>query len=150
MTRKKIEIYTDGACSGNPGPGGYCAILKYNGHEKIIRGGDKNTTNNRMELLGVLNGLKAIKEPCDVTVYSDSKYFIDAIDKGWAKKWRSNNWMRNKKDPALNKDIWEELLITLEIHNVKLVWVKGHSGHRENEICDKVAVEESMKHKAEL
>lgn len=142
---KKIELYTDGACSGNPGPGGYGAILRFGQVEKEISGGEAETTNNRMELTAVIEGLKALKEPCDVTIYSDSKYIIDAIEKGWAKKWEANNWMRNKKEPALNKDLWAQLLALLDGHKITLVWVKGHAGHPENERCDKMAVEESQK-----
>ncbi|MGL5973027.1 MAG: ribonuclease HI [Oscillospiraceae bacterium] len=145
--KKQINIYTDGACSGNPGPGGYCAVLKYQNHEKIIKGGEKSTTNNRMELTAVLKGLEAIKEPCDITIYSDSKYFIDAIEKNWVTKWQENNWMRNKKDPVLNVDLWKDILKQFKIHNIYLIWVKGHSGHLENDICDKIAVSESLKYK---
>lgn len=142
---KKITMFTDGACSGNPGPGGWGTILRYQGKEKELSGGCSSTTNNKMELTAVIEGLKALREPCQVTIYSDSKYFIDAIEQGWAKKWRANNWMRNKKDPALNKELWEEILRLFEIHTIKLVWVKGHSGHSENERCDQLAVRESQK-----
>lgn len=145
--RKQVEIFTDGACSGNPGPGGYGVILRYKGINKELSGGDPTTTNNRMELTAVITGLQALKEPCDVTLYSDSKYIIDAIQKGWAKKWKANGWMRNKKDPALNPDLWDKLLDLLEVHNVTFVWVKGHAGHPENERCDQLAVEQSLKHK---
>ncbi len=144
---KHIEIYTDGACSGNPGPGGYGAILVYNGVEKEISGGDRNTTNNRMELTAAIVGLEALKEPCAVTLYSDSKYLIDAINCGWAVKWRENGWMRTKKERALNSDLWSRLLGLLEKHQVTLVWVKGHAGHTENERCDALAVAESLKFK---
>lgn len=146
--RKQVEIFTDGACSGNPGPGGYGVILRYKGVSKELSGGDPATTNNRMELTAVINGLSALKEPCDVTLYSDSKYIIDAVQKGWAKKWRSNGWKRNAKEPALNPDLWEKLLNLLELHNVSFVWVKGHAGHPENERCDQLAVAESQKHKS--
>lgn len=142
---KKIDMFTDGACSGNPGPGGWGTILRYKGTERELSGGSAATTNNKMELTAVIEGLKALKEPCDITIHSDSKYFIDAIDKGWAEKWQANNWMRNKKEPALNKELWEELLSLLEKHKVTLVWVKGHSGHPENERCDQLAVNESQK-----
>ncbi len=145
--RKQVEIFTDGACSGNPGPGGYGVILRYKGINKELSGGEHTTTNNRMELTAVITGLQALKEPCDVTLYSDSKYIIDAIQKGWAKKWKANGWMRNKKDPALNPDLWDKLLDLLEVHNVTFVWVKGHAGHPENERCDQLAVEQSLKHK---
>lgn len=138
---KCVEIFTDGACSGNPGPGGYGTILKYKGVEKELSGGEKMTTNNRMELMAAIVGLEALKERCNVTLYSDSKYLIDAINCGWAVKWRVNNWMRNKKEAAQNPDLWERLLNLLDMHDVKLVWVKGHAGHPENERCDRMAVE---------
>ena len=137
--KKQVEIFTDGACSGNPGPGGYGVILRYKGVSKELSGGEEQTTNNRMELTAVITGLSALKEPCAVTLYSDSKYIIDAIQKGWAKKWRANGWMRNAKDPALNPDLWEKLLDLLEKHEVTFVWVKGHAGHPENERCDELA-----------
>ncbi len=137
---KQVDIFTDGACQGNPGPGGWGAILRYQGREKELSGGDPNTTNNRMELSAVIESLKCLKEPCQVTLYSDSQYVCNAISRGWAKKWRSNGWMRNKKEPALNPDLWEELLQLLDRHSVKTVWVKGHAGHPENERCDRLAV----------
>ena len=143
---KKVEIFTDGACSGNPGPGGWGTILRYNGAEKELSGGEANTTNNRMELSAVINGLKALKEPCEVTLYSDSQYVCNALKLGWAKKWRSQGWMRNKKDPALNPELWSELLDLCDKHQVEVVWVKGHAGHPENERCDRLAVEESRKY----
>ena len=145
--RKHVEIYTDGACSGNPGPGGWGAILRYKGISRELADGEASTTNNRMELSAVINGLGALKEPCDVTLYSDSKYVIDAIQKGWAKKWKANGWMRNKKDPALNSDLWEKLLQLLDLHHVEFIWVKGHAGHPENERCDQMAVEQSQKYR---
>ena len=138
---KKVEIYTDGACLGNPGIGGYGAILKYNGHKKEISGGYENTTNNRMEITAVIEALKLLKEPCDITIYSDSQYVCNAITKGWAKSWETKGWMRNKKEPALNADLWKKLLELIENHKVELVWVKGHAGHPENERCDALAVE---------
>ena len=138
---KTVYLYTDGACSGNPGPGGYGAILKYGKFEKEICGGDENTTNNRMELLGVIKGLEALNEPCHVVLTSDSKYVIDALSLGWAEKWKQNGWMRNKKDAALNPDLWERLLELTQIHQMEYNWVKGHAGHPENERCDKMAVE---------
>ena len=147
MTKEKVKIFTDGACSGNPGAGGYGVVLQYKGNEKTLSGGEANTTNNRMELTGVIEGLKALKRPCDVILTTDSKYIVDAITKGWVYKWKAQNWMRDKKSPALNSDLWKELLPLLEIHNVEFVWVKGHAGHRENEICDSLAVSESMKYK---
>lgn len=144
---KKVDIYTDGACSGNPGPGGFGAILRFGKYEKEMSGGEKETTNNRMELMGVITALSALKEPCEVTIYSDSKYIIDSVQKGWAKKWKKNGWMRNKKEKALNSDLWEVLLDLLHIHKVKFIWVKGHAGHPENERCDELAVAESQKYK---
>ena len=145
--KKQVEIFTDGACSGNPGPGGYGVILRYKGINKELSGGEACTTNNRMELTAVITGLSALKESCCVTLYSDSKYIIDAIQKGWAKKWQANGWMRNKKHPALNPDLWEKLLHLLEQHEVNFVWVKGHAGHPENERCDRLAVEQSRQFK---
>lgn len=142
---KKVEIFTDGACSGNPGPGGWGTILRYNGAEKELSGGEANTTNNRMELTAVISGLKALKEPCEVTLYSDSQYVCNALKLGWAKKWQSQGWMRNKKEPALNPELWEELLRLCDIHQVEVVWVKGHAGHPENERCDRLAVEQSKR-----
>ena len=137
---KKIEIFTDGACQGNPGPGGWGAILRYNGHEKEISGGEGCTTNNRMELCAVIEALSLLKEPCNVTLFSDSKYVCDAISKGWAKKWQRNGWKRSGNSPALNPDLWEKLLSLISIHKVSIIWVKGHAGHPENERCDKLAV----------
>ena len=137
---KFVELFTDGACSGNPGKGGWGAILRYEGHEKELSGGEAETTNNRMELTAVIRGLEALKEPCHVRLTSDSKYVIDAIDKGWVYGWKRNNWRKADKKPALNVDLWERLLPLLERHQVELVWVKGHQGHPENERCDKMAV----------
>lgn len=143
---KKVEIFTDGACSGNPGPGGWGAVLRYNGVEKELSGGETNTTNNRMELSAVIYALKALKEPCEVTLYSDSQYVCNALKLGWAKKWRSNGWMRNKKEPALNPELWSELLDLCDKHEVEVIWVKGHAGHPENERCDRLAVAEAKKY----
>lgn len=145
--RKHVEIFTDGACSGNPGPGGYGAILRYNGMEKELSGGEHETTNNRMELLGAITALRALKEPCRVTLYTDSQYVTNGINKGWAEKWKQNGWMRNKKEPALNPDLWDALLGELQRHEVELVWVRGHAGHPENERCDRLAVTECEKHR---
>ena len=144
---KKLSIYTDGACSGNPGPGGWGAILVYNGIEKVMSGGEAHTTNNRMELMAAITGLEALKEPCEVTLYSDSKYMIDAIQQRWVYKWKANGWMRNKKDPALNPDLWQRLLDQLDRHQVTLIWVKGHAGHPENERCDALAVAAASRYK---
>ena len=144
---KHVEIYTDGACSGNPGPGGYGTILRYGGAEKELSGGEAETTNNRMELMAAIAGLEALKERCAVTLYSDSKYLTDAIKCGWAVKWRANGWRRGRNAPALNADLWERLLGLLENHEVEIVWVKGHAGHPENERCDRLAVEQSARFK---
>lgn len=146
ITLKQVEIFTDGACSGNPGPGGWGAVLRYNGREKELSGGESNTTNNRMELSAVIFALKALKEPCKVILYSDSQYVCNALKLGWAKKWQSQGWMRNKKDPALNPELWEELLRLCDIHDVEVNWVKGHAGHPENERCDRLAVAAAQKY----
>lgn len=143
---KNVEIFTDGACSGNPGSGGWGAILRYKGNEKELSGGAADTTNNRMEITAALQALTALKEPCNVTLYSDSQYVCNALKLGWAKKWKANNWMRNKKEPALNPDLWEKLLEQYDRHNVTVVWVKGHAGHPENERCDRLAVEQAKKY----
>ena len=142
-----VTIYTDGACSGNPGPGGYGAILMYGEHKKELSGGDPNTTNNRMELMGVITALKALKRPCQVDLYTDSQYVVNAIEKGWAKKWQANGWMRNKKDKALNPDLWQMLLDLLAVHQVTFHWVKGHAENPYNNRCDELAVAESHKYK---
>ncbi|MEA5056000.1 MAG: ribonuclease HI [Anaerotignum propionicum] len=136
---KTIVIYTDGACSGNPGAGGYGVVMLYGTARKELSGGYRKTTNNRMEVLAVIKGLEALKEPCAVKLYSDSKYVVDAIEKGWAKKWRSQGWMRNNKEKASNVDLWERLLALLEIHQVSFIWVKGHADNPENERCDQLA-----------
>lgn len=138
--KKRVEIFTDGACSGNPGPGGYGAILKYGEHTKELSGGEEQTTNNRMELTAVITALEALKEPCLVVLTTDSKYVVDGIEKGWAKSWRENGWKKKDKKPALNPDLWGKLLDLLEIHEVNFNWVKGHAGHPENERCDELAV----------
>lgn len=144
---KHVVIYTDGACSGNPGPGGFGIILQYGEHRKEISQGFPNTTNNRMELLGVITALESLKTPCIVDLYSDSKYVIDAIQKGWAVKWRSKNWMRTPKEPAKNPDLWERLLDLLDIHDVTFHWVKGHAQNENNNRCDQLAVEAWKKFK---
>lgn len=140
---KSVEIFTDGACSGNPGPGGYGVILRFGSRQKELSGGESATTNNRMELLGAITGLAALKEKCRVTLYTDSRYVADGLTKGWAKKWRANGWRKADKSPALNSDLWDRLLELYDSHDVKIVWVKGHAGHPENERCDKLAVEAS-------
>lgn len=137
---KKVEIYTDGACSGNPGRGGWGAVLVYAGHEKELSGGAENTTNNRMELTAVIEALAALREPCEVTLTSDSKYVIDALTLGWAEGWRARGWKKADKSPALNADLWERLLHLVEMHKMTYVWVKGHAGHPYNERCDRLAV----------
>ena len=144
---KTVTLYTDGACSGNPGPGGWGAILSYNGVEKELSGGDANTTNNRMELLAVISGLEALKEPCRVELYSDSKYVIDGLSKGWAASWQKNGWRKADKKPALNPDLWEKLLNLVEKHELSYHWVKGHADNPYNNRCDQLAVTESQKYK---
>ncbi|MCB0283831.1 MAG: ribonuclease HI [Calditrichaeota bacterium] len=137
---KTIQIFTDGACSGNPGPGGYGAILRYNDHVREISQGYKLTTNNRMELRALIAALESLKEKCRLQIYSDSKYIVDAVNNKWAKRWRANGWMRNKKESALNPDLWGKLLDLLDKHEYSIEWVKGHAGHPENERCDELAV----------
>ncbi len=140
-----VEIFSDGACSGNPGPGGFGAILRCDGREKEISGGEPHTTNNRMELLGVITALEALKYPCEVRVTTDSKYVVDGISKGWAVGWKKRGWKKSDGKPALNPDLWERLLALLEIHKTEFVWIKGHAGHPENERCDRLAVSEREK-----
>ncbi|MBQ4612323.1 MAG: ribonuclease HI [Clostridia bacterium] len=137
---KRVEIFTDGACSGNPGKGGWGAVLRYQGKEKELCGGAQQTTNNRMELTAVIEALSALKEPCTVTLTTDSKYVVDAIEKGWVYAWKKNGWRKADKKPALNVDLWETLLPLLTKHEVTFCWVKGHDGHPENERCDALAV----------
>ena len=143
--KKLVYIFSDGACSGNPGPGGYGVILRCDGKEKELSGGEPDTTNNRMELSGVIAGLEALKYPCRVIIQTDSRYVVDGIEKGWARSWQRNNWIKSDKKPALNKDLWERLLELLELHEVSFVWIKGHAGHEENERCDRLAVAERDK-----
>lgn len=143
--KKLVYIYSDGACSGNPGPGGYGVILRCDGREKELSGGEADTTNNRMELSGVIAGLEALKFPCRVILQTDSRYVVDGIEKGWAESWRRKNWIKSDKKPALNRDLWERLLELLEVHEVKFVWIKGHAGFEENERCDRLAVAERNK-----
>ena len=137
---KTVEIFTDGACSGNPGPGGWGAVLRFAGKEKELSGGEKETTNNRMELTAVIRALSALMEPCKVRLTTDSKYVCDAINQRWVYGWRANGWRKADKKPTLNVDLWEELLPLLETHEVEFLWVKGHAGHPENERCDALAV----------
>ena len=142
---KTVTIYTDGACSGNPGPGGWGAILEWQGHEKELSGGEAQTTNNRMELTAVLTALSMLKEPCIVELYSDSKYVVDAIDKGWLYGWQKKGWIKADKKPVLNVDLWQQLLPELKRHDVRLHWVKGHAENEKNNRCDQLAVAESKK-----
>ena len=137
---KKVEIFTDGACSGNPGPGGWGAVLRYEGREKELSGGELDTTNNRMELMAAIKALSALKEPCNVVLTTDSKYLADGITKGWAQSWKNNGWRKADKKPALNTDLWEQILTLFSKHSVTINWVKGHNGHPENERCDALAV----------
>ncbi len=142
---KQVTLYTDGACSGNPGPGGWAAILQYGEAEKVLSGGEESTTNNRMELTAAIRGLEALKEPCAVTLYSDSRYLVDAVNLGWARGWRSRGWMRTRREPAKNPELWEELLALLEKHQVEFHWVKGHADDPCNARCDALAVAESRR-----
>ena len=144
---KKVEIFTDGACSGNQGPGGWGAILRYNGVEKELSGGEKDTTNNRMELTAVISALKALKMPCEAVITTDSKYVFESVTKGWVYSWQKNGWRKADKKPALNIDLWTELLELLSKHQVTFNWVKGHNEHPENERCDRLAVAECEKYK---
>ena len=144
---KQIEIFTDGACSGNPGPGGYGAILRYGKHEREISQGFAETTNNRMELTAAIEALKLLKEPCEVPLFTDSQYLVNGINRGWAKKWKANGWMRNKKEKALNSELWDQLLALCAQHKITFVWLKGHAGHPENERCDRLAVAAAEKAK---
>ena len=146
---KQVEVYTDGACSGNPGPGGWGAVLRYRFdgkvYEKELSGGDASTTNNRMELTAVLTALAILKEPCVVELYSDSKYVVDAIEKGWLYGWQKKGWIKADKKPVLNVDLWQQLLPLLARHDVRLHWVKGHAENEKNNRCDQLAVAESKK-----
>lgn len=144
---KHVDIYTDGACKCNPGPGGWGAVFIYGGREKELSGGEPNTTNNRMELMAAISALEALKEPCEVTLTSDSKYMVDSIEKGWVYGWKQRGWKKADKSPALNPDLWERLLVLLDTHKVKLVWVKGHAGHPYNERCDELACMEAEKYR---
>ena len=142
---KTVTLYTDGACSGNPGPGGWGAILEFNGREKELSGGESSTTNNRMELTAVIEGLSALKEPCRVELYSDSKYVIDSLEKGWARSWQKRGWVKSDKTPALNPDLWEKLLALADTHELHCHWVKGHAENEKNNRCDQLAVAQSKK-----
>ena len=144
---KHVNVYTDGACSGNPGPGGWGAVLEYNGQRREMSGGERETTNNRMELTAVIRGLQALKEPCTVELYSDSKYVLDALEKGWAWGWKKRGWVKSDKKPALNSDLWETLLTLTQKHDVHYHWVKGHAENPKNNRCDELAVSEWKKRK---
>jgi ribonuclease HI len=137
---KSITIYTDGACLGNPGPGGYGVVLMYGESRKELSGGYRRTTNNRMEIMAAIRGLAALKEPCQVRLVSDSSYLVNAIEKGWARRWRTNGWRRQDKKPAENRDLWETILDLCDTHQVRFEWIRGHTGHPENERCDRLAV----------
>ncbi|MCQ2977392.1 MAG: ribonuclease HI [archaeon] len=143
---KEVTLYTDGACSGNPGPGGYGAVLIYKDTVKELSEGFKETTNNRMELLSVVVGLRCLKEKCKVDIYSDSKYVVDAINKGWLKSWQDNNWRKSDKKEVKNVELWQELLVEMDKHEITFHWVKGHDGNEYNEICDKLAVKAYQKY----
>lgn len=143
---KKVFVFTDGACSGNPGPGGWGAILRYKETEKELSGSEADTTNNRMELTACIMALRTLKEPCEVELTTDSQYVVNGIINGWAENWRSNGWRKADKKPALNSDLWEQLLNETERHKVTFNWIKGHAGHEENERCDKLAVNEYAKY----
>jgi len=136
---KHVTLYTDGGCLNNPGPGGYGVVLIYDSHRKELSGGFRLTTNNRMEIMAAIAGLEALKESCRVTLVSDSQYLVYAIEKGWARKWRSKGWMRSSREKAINPDLWERLLNLCEIHDVQFKWIRGHAGHPENERCDQLA-----------
>ena len=144
---KTVTIYTDGACSGNPGPGGWGAILEFNGVEKELSGGESATTNNRMELTAVIQALSLLKEPCIVDLWSDSKYVIDGLEKGWARGWKARGWKKADKKPALNPDLWEQLLALTDVHSLRYHWVKGHAENAFNNRCDELAVAESQRYK---
>ncbi|WP_312280065.1 ribonuclease HI [Oscillibacter sp.] len=144
---KTVTIYTDGACSGNPGPGGWGSVLLYGEHRRELSGGEPATTNNRMELTAVIEALSFLKEPCTVDLWSDSKYVIDGLEKGWAKGWKKRGWVKSDKKPALNPDLWDKLLTLTETHTLRYHWVKGHADTAENNRCDELAVLESRKYK---
>ena len=145
-TPSQVKIFTDGACNPNPGPGGWAAIIFKDGEKKEICGGDKLTTNNRMELFAVISALRTLPDGCDVVITTDSRYIVDSFEKGWIKKWEKQNWMRNKKDAVISPDLWKELLALSRKHKVKFVWVKGHAGHKHNERCDLLATREAARY----
>lgn len=145
---KRVELYTDGACRGNPGPGGWGAILVYHGKEKELSGGEASTTNNRMELMAAIAGMSALREPCEIVLTSDSKYLVDAINKGWLASWKRNGWRKADKSAVLNVELWQKIDSLLEIHEVSFVWVHGHTGHPYNERCDALATAYADKFKS--
>jgi ribonuclease HI len=142
---KKVNLYSDGACSGNPGPGGYGVILEFKGHEMELCGGEENTTNNRMELTGIIKGLEALKEPCEVSIITDSKYVVDAFNKNWIESWLKKGWKKSDGKAVLNQELWQRLLDAMKVHKVEFIHVLGHNGHEYNERCDKLAVRERDK-----
>lgn len=144
----EVTIWTDGACSGNPGPGGWAAVLRCGEAEKVLSGGERVTTNNRMELTAVISALEALKRPCTVTLYSDSKYIVDAMTQGWVYAWKQKGWMRTNREPAKNPELWEALLEQVKRHQVTFCWVKGHADNEINARCDALAVQESKKYKS--
>ena len=145
---KRVELYTDGACRGNPGPGGWGAILVYHGKEKELSGGEASTTNNRMELMADIAGMSALREPCEIVLTSDSKYLVDAINKGWLASWKRNGWRKADKSAVLNVELWQKIDSLLQIHEVSFVWVHGHTGHPYNERCDALATAYADKFKS--
>lgn len=147
---KKVILYTDGACSGNPGVGGWGAVLMFNGHEKRISGAEDATTNNRMEVTAVIEGLKCLKEPCEVDVYSDSAYTVNAFEKGWIYDWKRSGWKKSDNKPVLNAELWQELLTLSQKHKLNFIKVKGHADNEYNNICDKLATDAVKNFKSEL
>ena len=147
---KEVDVFSDGACSGNPGPGGWGSILRFKGIEKELSGGEPETTNNRMELLAVINALESLKEPCKVNITTDSKYVCDAFLKNWLTSWLNNGWKTANKKPVKNRELWERLYNLSQKHELSWFWIKGHAGHPENERCDKLAVEARMKFSKEI
>jgi ribonuclease HI len=142
---KEVTIITDGACTGNPGPGGWAAVLRYGAHERVLTGGATLTTNNRMEVQAAVEGLHALKQPCRVTLITDSQYLSNAVEKGWLQNWVDHGWLTSNKKPVKNVDLWQELLLLLERHNVRFTWVRGHNNHPDNERCDALARAEAKK-----
>jgi ribonuclease HI len=146
LSRKPVTVFTDGACLGNPGPGGYAAILEHPPHRKEIVGGFRRTTNNRMELMAAIKALEALKQPCEVDLFSDSAYLVNSISKGWARRWKANGWRRSPGGVVPNWDLWQQLLALADVHTIRMQWVRGHDGHVENEQCDKLATAAAADH----